>query len=107
SHLSGVRSWAIEFNHNKSDSIPDAVSELAHQFVLDFGSVQAFRTARSFMDYTRGLRQHLFFNQLHGRGEFGEEARKWYELAIKEEGQNPHASYAIAQILYSSYQYDR
>jgi hypothetical protein len=105
-----VRSWAIEFKQDKSESdkpesIPDVVSELAHQFYLDFMGVQSFRNARSFMYFTRGLRRHLSFNELRGRGDFGREAIKCYKDAIREEGENPLASYAIGQILYSAYLY--
>jgi tetratricopeptide (TPR) repeat protein len=99
--------WVKDLPEDDREAIPEAVAEIAHQIVLDWGGLKAFKFARSFVHFTKGLREHLAFNELHGREEFGLAARKHYEKSIESEGQNPLASYAIAQILYSSYDYER
>jgi tetratricopeptide (TPR) repeat protein len=100
-----VRGWAKSIPSDKPELIPDAVSDLAHSVVLDFGRVQGFKSPRSFRYFTLALRQHLAYNRLR-RTNFLEEAQKNYEQAIELEGGNADASCNLADLLYSQFTYE-
>ena len=101
------RSWAIDADARKEDSIPEAVSTLAHMIVLDLAEIKTFKSPSSFLQFTQGLQHHLFYYELNRREELGKKAQECYRNAIKEEGHNALASYNIAEILYSSYEYQK
>jgi tetratricopeptide (TPR) repeat protein len=100
-----VRGWAKSIPSDKPELIPDAVSDLAHSVVLDFGRVRGFKSPASFRYFTLALRQHLAYNRLR-RSNFLEEAHKNYELAIQLEGGNADASCNLADLLYSQFTYE-
>ncbi len=102
-----TRSWAIDADANKEESIPKAVSTLAHMVVLDLAEIKTFKSPRSFLQFTQGLQHHLFYYQLNRREELGKKAQECYRKAIEVEGHNALASYNIAEILYSSYEYQK
>ena len=101
------RSWAIDADAREEESIPEAVSTLAHMVVLDLAEIKTFKSASSFLQFTEGLQHHLFYYELNRREELGKKAQECYRKAIKEEGHNALASYNIAEILYSSYEYQK
>lgn len=96
--------WSRTVSTADLGAIPAAVSLIVHEIVIDLGNVAAFKSAEGFIKFTQGLREHLSYNELHGRTECRVRAKAFYREAIGAEGGNPLASYALAELLYSEYE---
>jgi len=103
--VAGTRCWATLIDADQPQGIPDAVSELAHNIVLDFGKLQGFKSPQSFRHFTSGLRQHLAYNTLR-RPVFLQQAETFYQLSIDHEGGNSEASCNLGDLLYSQFTFE-
>lgn len=94
--------WSVNAPATAREKIPDGVEELAHLILLDFMPTRGFRQAQGYKLYTRGLREHLAFNETQ-LDTYAKAARVAYEEAIEVEGHNAIASYHLAELLYAQY----
>lgn len=99
-----VPCWSTSIEAGKPESIPGAVSELAHSIMLDFQKAHGFKSPQTFQYFTTALNHHLAYNNFR-RLSFLEEAEKYYKLAVDHEGGNSEASCNLADLLYNQFTY--